>query len=115
MVKHFDDFEVEVVQNLKDGKGYVTIIRLLEEEDFLGKGKLFGKAIIKPGNSIGYHQHKKDQETYYILNGHAMYNDNGKEVFLESGDFTICRPGEFHSIEAIGDEDLEFLMLILNE
>ncbi len=44
MVKHFDDFEVEVVQNLKDGKGYVTIIRLLEEEDFLGKGKLFGKA-----------------------------------------------------------------------
>jgi Uncharacterized conserved protein, contains double-stranded beta-helix domain len=115
MVKHFDDFEVEVVQNLKDGKGYVTIIRLLEEEDFLGKGKLFGKAIIKPGNSIGYHQHKKDQETYYILNGHAMYNDNGKEVFLESGDFTICGPGEFHSIEAIGDEDLEFLMLILNE
>lgn len=115
MVKHFDDFEVEVVQNLKDGKGYVTIIRLLEEEDFLGKGKLLGKAIIKPGNSIGYHQHKKDQETYYILNGHAMYNDNGKEVFLESGDFTICRPGEFHSIEAIGDEDLEFLMLILNE
>ncbi len=115
MVKHFDDFEVEVVQNLKGGKGYVTIIRLLEEEEFLGKGKLFGKAIIKPGNSIGYHQHKKDQETYYILNGHAMYNDNGKEVFLESGDFTICRPGEFHSIEAIGDEDLEFLMLILNE
>jgi mannose-6-phosphate isomerase-like protein (cupin superfamily) len=115
MVKHFDDFEVEVVQNLKGGKGYVTIFRLLEEEDFLGKGKLFGKAIIKPGNSIGYHQHKKDQEAYYILDGHAMYNDNGKEVFLEPGDLTICRPGEFHSIEAIGDEDLEFLMLILYE
>lgn len=113
MIRKYDDFKVEVVQGLKDGKGYVTVVNFFEPEDFLGKGRLYGKSIIKPGNSIGYHAHKGDQEAYFIVKGKALYNENGTEMTLEPGDMAICRDGESHSIEAAGEEDLEYIMLIL--
>ncbi|MBZ2174140.1 cupin domain-containing protein [Schnuerera sp. xch1] len=113
MIRKSNKYKVEKVEGLKGGRGYVTIVNFFEMEEFLGNGRLFGKTIIKPGSSIGYHTHEGDQEAYYILNGRALYNDNGKEVILEPGDLTICRDGESHSIEVIGEEDLEFIMLIL--
>lgn len=113
MIRKYDDFKVEVIQGLKDGKGYVTVINFFEPEDFLGKGRLYGKSIIKPGNSIGYHAHTGDQEAYFIIKGKALYNENGTEMILQPGDMAICRDGESHSIESAGEEDLEYIMLIL--
>lgn len=113
MIRFASEFKVEKVTGLKDGKGHVTLIHYFEPEDFLGKGRLYGRTIIEPGNSIGYHKHAGEQEAYYIIKGKALYNDNGTEVEIGPGDLTICKDGEGHSIECIGDEDLEFGMLIL--
>lgn len=113
MIRKSNEFKVEVINKLKGGKGYVTVVNFFEMEDFLGKGRLYGKSIIKPGNSIGYHTHQGDQEAYFILKGKALYNENGDDSVLEPGDLAICRDGESHSIEAGGDEDLEYIMLIL--
>lgn len=113
MLRKPSEFKREIIENQKGGKGYIEVVNFFETEDFLGKGRLFGKTIIKPGNSIGYHAHEGDQEAYYILKGQALYNDNGKERVLGPGDLVICRDGESHSIECIGEEDLEFIMLIL--
>lgn len=113
MIRKLTDFKMEVINELKGGKGYVTVINFFETEDFLGKGRLYGKSIIRPGNSIGYHTHQGDQEAYFILKGKALYKENGKDTVLEPGDLAICRDGESHSIEASGEEDLEYIMLIL--
>lgn len=113
MIRRSGNYKVEKVEGLKGGKGYVTVVNFFESEDFLGKGRLYGMTIIKPGNSIGYHKHEGDQEAYYILKGKALYNDNGYETVLNPGDLAICRDGDYHSIEADGDEDLEYIMLIL--
>lgn len=113
MIRRSNEYTVERVEGLKGGKGYVTVVNFFEQEDFLGKGRLYGKSIIKPGNSIGYHTHVGDQEAYFILKGKALYNENGVETILEPGDLAICRDGESHSIEAAGEEDLEYVMLIL--
>lgn len=113
MIRRSKDYTVEVIEGLKGGKGHVTVVNFFEMEDFLGKGRLYGKSIIKPGNSIGYHTHEGDQEAYFILKGKALYNDNGVETTLEPGDLAICREGDSHSIEAAGEEDLEYIMLIL--
>lgn len=113
MIRRSNEYEVEVIQGLKDGKGHVTVINFFEEKDFLGKGRLYGKSIIEPGNSIGYHKHEGDQEAYYILQGKALYNYNGIETVLEPGDLAICRDGDSHSIESAGSENLEYIMLIL--
>lgn len=113
MIRKKGNMTVEHIEGLKGGKGYVTVTNFFEQEDFLGKGRLYGTSVIKPGHSIGYHTHEGDQEAYFILKGKALYNDNGEESMLLPGDLAICRDGDSHSIEAAGEEDLEYVMLIL--
>ena len=113
MITRSGEYKEEIVKGLKGGKGEVKITNFFALDDFNGKGRLFGKSVMKKGDSIGYHMHEGDQEAYYILKGKALYNDNGEETILESGDLALCKDGEYHSIENIGDEDLEYIMLIL--
>lgn len=108
-----DDMKVEIIEGLKGGKGVVKVINFFNQEDFLGKGRLYGMSVIEPGHSIGYHQHNGDQEAYYILKGEAKYVDNGEEHLLKPGDLAICKEGDFHSIESVGEDNLEYIMLIL--
>jgi mannose-6-phosphate isomerase-like protein (cupin superfamily) len=104
---------VKLEPNLKGGRDTVRIRNILEKEDLYGLGRLFGISIIPPGGSIGQHTHEGDFETYYILKGRARINDNGTVAELEPGDMTQCKDGHFHSIENIGDIDLEYLAVIL--
>ncbi len=103
----------DVMTNLMGGQGDVNRTHLLEVDDFNGFGRLFARHMLEPGNSIGYHEHKGEQEAYYILKGLALYSDNGNEFVINEGDFTLCKSGEGHSIKNIGDENLEFIGLIM--
>lgn len=115
MIRKSGELKQDVVQGLKDGKGQVEMVHLLEvaKNEFNGKGRLFAKNTLKPGHSIGYHKHEGDAETYYILSGEGTYNDNGTIVTVKAGDLTYTADGESHSIENTGTTDLEFIALIL--
>lgn len=113
MIKKSNELQIEHIPNLKGGKETVRIINVLENKDNYGTGRLFGISIIPVGGSIGRHQHVGDFETYYILSGIALVNDNGNEHVLYPGDMTLCKDGDWHSIENIGDCDLEYLAVIL--
>lgn len=113
MVKKGADLSVKLEPNLKGGNGTIKVVNILEQEELFGRGRLFAVSIIPPGCSIGQHTHEGDFETYYILKGRARVNDNGVIAELRPGDTTQCRDGHFHSIENIGDIDLEYLAVIL--
>lgn len=113
MIKRSDELRKDVVVNLMQGEGEINRTHLFEVEDFCGHGRLFAKHTIEPGNSIGFHKHEGEQEAYYILKGQALYSDNGNEMTIKEGDFTLCKSGEGHSIKNIGSEDLEFIGLIM--
>ena len=113
MVKRNADLSVKLEPNLKGGHDTVRIVNILEKEEMNGLGRLFAVSIIPPGGSIGKHTHEGDFETYYILKGRARVNDNGNMAELGPGDMTQCNDGYFHSIENIGDVDLEYLAVIL--
>ncbi|WZL72931.1 cupin domain-containing protein [Clostridiaceae bacterium 35-E11] len=113
MIKRRDQLKVQESHEWLGGKGDIKVVHFFEEEDFNGKGRLFGKSILPAGTSIGYHQHKGDSEAYYILSGEALVNDNGKEAVLKAGDVLITKDGHYHSIENIGEIDLEYIALIL--
>ena len=115
MIKKQSDIETKVSRDLRGGTGEVAVHHFLTEEESGGAGRLFAKIVIEPGGSIGYHQHVENMESYYIIKGKGLVNDNNEaEVVLEPGDCHICLDGNYHSITSVSDEPLEFIALVIN-
>lgn len=99
-----------------NGVGEITVRSLLNgPEEMSQKGRVFGHTTVYPGSGIDYHIHTNDSETYYILSGKGLYNDNGTEVEIGAGDVTYCAPGEGHGLKCLGNEPVEMIALILYE
>jgi mannose-6-phosphate isomerase-like protein (cupin superfamily) len=113
MIKHAKDLPFEVVAKRFGGNGEVASTRLLETEQFQGKGRLFAHNRIKPNSSLGLHQHKGDFEVFYILGGEGIVDDNGSKAPVKKGDVILTGNGESHSLENTGSEDLEYIALVL--
>ena len=95
---------------------YINMSLHWQERRYVWFVKEMIKYMIKnrvPGSAIGYHIHNGESETYYILSGTAKYNDNGVIKTVTAGDVTFTGSGEGHGIEAIGNEPVEMIALIL--
>lgn len=113
MIRRAKDMLIES-KKMFDGAGEAEMHRILQTpEEMYNKGRVFSHMVLHPGTEVGYHVHHGDGETYYILKGKAEYNDNGHVITLEPGDVSFTDDGEGHGIKAVGDEDLEFIALIL--
>ncbi|MBB5336787.1 cupin domain-containing protein [Pectinatus brassicae] len=97
------------------GKGHILIEHLITPAEMKDKCQMFAKVTLEPHCSLGYHQHVGNNETYHIIEGTGLYNDNGKEITVQSGDTTFCPDGEYHGIENTGDSNLVFMALIITE
>jgi len=113
MIKKANEMKEDVHKEFLGGKGTLINTHFLDKEDAANSGRLFVKSVLKSGSSIGYHTHDGDFEVYYILKGKALVNDNGKEHILGEGDSILTKNGDSHSIENIGQIDLEYIALII--
>jgi len=113
MIRRANELSSEIFNKRSGGKGDLKMTRILEADQFRGKGRLFARNVLKPGASIGWHQHQGDAETYYILSGSGTVDDNGVKTAVGPGDVVFTADGERHSIENTGTVDLEFIALIL--
>ncbi|MCC2253395.1 cupin domain-containing protein [Ruminococcus sp. CLA-AA-H200] len=113
MIRRWKDMSTEKVECMKGGKGEVELINILEMDEMYNMGRFFGVTVIPPGCSGGCHTHTGDFETYFILEGKAVINDNGTEYELGPGDMMQCRDGSSHGIRNDGDCDLKYLAVIL--
>ena len=89
-----------------NGKGELKLDLVLDEE--LGdKCGLYAKVTIPAGSTLGYHEHHGEGESYFILSGEAVYDDNG----------TNWTPsGSGHGVDnSAGSEDLVFMALIVKQ
>lgn len=100
-----------------------------------GKGTLYGKFAFKrdaaqqdqaikeigwmtlqPGDSIGFHKHETNEDTYIIISGEGIFkNTDGKEYPVKAGDVTIARKGQSHALVNTGKEPLVFLDVIAEQ
>ena len=113
MIKRAGTLNEEIRPNMLGGKGEVKIMHLLEGGEFQGKGRLFALNTIKPGCSIGVHQHKGDVEAYFVVKGEATYYDNDEKTILRPGDLAFTDNMGSHGIENEGAEDVQVIALIL--
>lgn len=60
--------------------------KLLTPEQLDGKCKLFAIVTIQPGHELANHQHIGETETYYILSGKGIYDDDGTKIPAEAND-----------------------------
>lgn len=92
-----------------------TVEKLLTPEQLDGKCKLFARVTIQPGHELASHQHIGETETYYILSGKGIYDDDGTKIPAEANECFFCDDGHSHGIVCTSVEPLVFLALIINK
>ncbi len=107
--------EVVTVERVNGGVGFIMKEALIGAEELGEHCKMFSKVTLPPHCELGYHEHHGETETYYILTGTGMYDDNGKAVSAEAGDVFFCKDGDGHGLKNTGEEDLSFVALILKK
>lgn len=110
----FTNKKTDVSTNRFGGNGDVIINHYIDEKLINDSIAMYAEVVLKPGCSLGYHQHNGNSETIVVLKGTAEYNDNGTPMTLHAGDTVHCPDGEWHSIgnSANATEDLHLQALI---
>lgn len=79
------------------------------------KLRTFSLAELEVGGEVEFHIHNGESESYYIISGEGLYNDNGEEIEVTSGTVTFTPSGTGHGIKNIGEEKLSFIALIITD
>ena len=104
------------VDGLAGGRGIAYVHHIVSARELMGHGKLYAKVVLPPGSTVGWHQHERDTEPYYILKGEADFIDNDRSVTrVGPGDCCLIEVGQWHSIENNSQSDVEFMALIYND
>lgn len=98
MIKRADEMNKQIKVNMRGGDGQAVVNEVLSKGEYKGNARLVGTILLESGCSIGEHIHENEEEIFYVIDGVATYNDNGKEVKLYKGDSCVCLGGEKHSV-----------------
>ena len=114
MYKQIKELKTETKFN-NQGKEKMFMTDLADFDVSDPRIRLFSIVQVKPGEEVEYHMHIGESETYFILSGKGIYNDNGNKVEAVPGMVTLTPSGQGHSIKNTGDEMLVFVALIVAE
>ena len=113
LFRHSSEMFTVFNEQMRGGKGTVTVRHLLKPDEMLGKGRLFAELTIPPGASIGLHEHQGDAEAFYVLQGTGRYQNDDQFFDVSAGDMTLVDDQHCHAIENTGTEPLKLIGLIL--
>jgi mannose-6-phosphate isomerase-like protein (cupin superfamily) len=112
MVIHRNEMKTEEKEKLRDGEGFTHFTYFLDGSKEKNV-RLLAELTLKPGCSIGYHEHKAETEYFFILSGSGEVNDNGTTIEVKTGDAIITGNGASHSIKNTGTVPLVFHAIII--
>ncbi len=112
MIIKKEDLKINARTNA-EGKDKLLLSNLMDFEGFNPKVKMFSHAKLLPGEEVAYHMHEGEAESYYILSGKGIYNDNGEEYEASAGMATFTPSGNGHGLKNTGEDMLEFIALII--
>ena len=100
--------------NMRGGEGTIDIHHILSTEDLPKNSRLCARVVIRPGCSIGEHEHSGEAELFYVLSGMGVAADGDQKRKIGAGDTLVTQNGS-HAIKNAGGEDLELLAVIITE
>jgi mannose-6-phosphate isomerase-like protein (cupin superfamily) len=114
MIIKSENMPSEIKVAMRGGDKQVIKTDVVGKEQFLNL-RLFSRFTLVQGSSIGYHDHVKEVEYYYILSGEGIVTESDGEKTVKAGDVVITGWGAGHSIRNEKPEDLVFLGIIAVE
>ena len=75
----------KIIEHANGGKGRIILQPIAGPDILKDKCRVYVKATLEKGCSMGVHQHKGDGEIYYILSGHGLYTDNDTTYEVKPG------------------------------
>lgn len=112
MIKTKEELIINTESN-KEGEVKLFLSNLADFKEKNPKLRTFALAELKPGEEVEYHIHTGESESYYIISGKGIYNDNGEIKDVLPGTVTFTPSGSGHGIKNNGEEMLRFIALIL--
>lgn len=113
MFKKSSEMVTDIIKNMRGGKGEVEMKHIYKQDELTGKARIFAQITLNPGCSIGLHEHAKEEEIYYILEGSGVVDDNGQMREINTGDALLTGGGKVHSIENTGKVPLVLMAVVL--
>ena len=107
--------EIEIEELTGEGSGILKKNALLYGKELGEHCRMYTEVVMPEGSDLAFHVHEGESETYYILTGTGIYNDNGTKYLVKAGDVVFCDDGEGHGLLNNGKEDLKFIALILKK
>jgi mannose-6-phosphate isomerase-like protein (cupin superfamily) len=95
-----------------NGEGDLQWTEVLNfSDDTARRLNFFHDDILKPGVSVGIHDHRQDEEYYYIISGKGIMILDGEEFEVGPGDIAAVYPGGSHGLRNHSDHDLRILVV----
>ncbi|OGI11203.1 MAG: cupin [Candidatus Margulisbacteria bacterium GWF2_35_9] len=113
MLKKEKDMLIEQRENMRGGKGVISFQHMFRQDEIQAKCRLCAKITVPVGASIGVHQHLEEDEIFIILKGKGICDTGKTRKEFVAGDAILTVTGGSHSIENTGDEDVEFIALVM--
>jgi mannose-6-phosphate isomerase-like protein (cupin superfamily) len=79
------------------GVGSIEHCRVFNAEDFESDWNSVSFDVLPPGCAIGVHE-QREEEIYFILEGHGIATVSGEECEVGPGDMVLARRGDTHGI-----------------
>lgn len=109
MIKKTTDFCEVIEQECCGGNGRAVLHQVITGSEKYDAFGAYAIVTLGPEDSVGYHVHHGDMEIYTVLEGTAVFNDNGTEVILQAMESGITYDGEGHAIRPKDGTTLKFL------
>ena len=113
MIRKSNELPQEVRNDMRGGKGAVTIRHYFKKEEIKAKCRLCSRLTLPPGASIGMHKHEAEDELFIVESGSGIIDDGRTRTQVAPGDAVLTGNGEEHMLVNAGKEPLEVIAIIM--
>jgi mannose-6-phosphate isomerase-like protein (cupin superfamily) len=111
MLKKRDAMTRRTFSACHDGVGDVDCHMALDAADSSAGINFLHDDILPPGASIGEHDHRGAEETYFVAEGSGELVFDGRRLPVGPGDVSVCGLGHTHGIVNTGAGPMRLLVL----